>query len=163
MLTRISLASEVVYLAQSTAVFGFGMGLVLVPIATESIRRIPAHLTGTGTGMFNLMRNEGGSVGIALCTTLLAQRSQFHYARLAEHVNAFNGVLQHQAVAMAAGLFPWAGLHPTAMPGLAAGLLGQGLIQQSYLMSFVDIFAFLAVTMFLSLPFAMLMRRFKGQ
>lgn len=162
MLTRLSLASEVAYMAQAMAVFGFGMGLVLVPIATESIRRIPPELTGTGTGMFNLLRNEGGSVGIAVCTTLLAQRSQFHYERLAEHVNAFNAVLQHQAAAMAAGLFPRAGLHPTAMPSLTAALLGQELIQQSYLMSFIDIFAFLAATMLLSLPFALLMRRFKS-
>jgi DHA2 family multidrug resistance protein len=162
MLTRLSLGSEVAYMAQAMSVFGFGMGLVIVPIATESIRRIPPELTGTGTGMFNLMRNEGGSVGIAICTTLLAQRSQFHFARLAEHVTVFNAILQHHAVALAAGLFPRAGLHPAAIPALTAGLLTEELVQQSYLMSFIDIFAFLAVTMLLSLPFAMLMRQIKG-
>jgi DHA2 family multidrug resistance protein len=160
-LTRINLASDVGSMAAAMAVFGFGMGLVLVPIATESIRRIPAELTGTGTGMFNLMRNEGGSVGIAICTTLLAQRSQFHFARLAEHVTPTNVILQQHATGLMTGLFPRAGLDPASMPTLTGALLGAEVTRQSYLMSFVDLFAFLALTMAISLPFVMLMRNFK--
>ena len=162
LLTRVGLASDVRSMAVAMCVFGFGMGLVLVPIASESIRRIPPELVGTATGMFNLMRNEGGSVGIAICATLLAQRSQFHHARLAEHVNLFNGILQHHAVGLVNGLFPRAGLDPTSLPSLAAGLLGAEVTRQAYLLSFLDVFAFLAAALALSLPFVMLMKHFKS-
>jgi len=160
LLTRVSLASDVAHMALAMCVFGFGMGLVIVPIASESIRRIPPALLGTSSGMFNLMRNEGGSVGIALCTTILARRSQFHFARLAEGLTPFSAVLQHRAAALAAGLFPRAGLDPASMPGLTAGLLNAELVRQSYLMSFIDVFLFLAAAMVVSLPFVMLMRHF---
>jgi DHA2 family multidrug resistance protein len=161
LLTRVSLASDVAHMALAMCVFGFGMGLVIVPIASESIRRIPPALLGTSSGMFNLMRNEGGSVGIALCTTILARRSQFHFARIAEGLTPFSAVLQHRAAAMAAGLFPRAGLDPAAMPGLAAGLLTAEVVRQSYLLSFIDVFFFLAAAMAVSLPFVMLMRQFR--
>jgi len=73
----------------------------------------------------------------------------------------FNGILQQRAAALLGGLFPRAGLDPAALPGLAAGLLGAEVVRQSYLMSFIDIFAFLAAAMALSLPLVMLMRHFK--
>jgi DHA2 family multidrug resistance protein len=161
LLTRLDLGSDVASMAWAMCVFGFGMGLVIVPIASESIRRVPPALLGTASGLFNLMRNEGGSVGIALCTTILAQRSQFHYQRLGESLTPFSAVLQHRAAALSAGLSHWAGLDPASLTGLTAGLLGAELVRQSYLLSFIDIFAFLALAMALSLPFVMLMRHFR--
>lgn len=164
LLTRVSLDSDVAGMALAMCVFGVGMGLVIVPIASESIRRVPPALLGTASGLFNLFRNEGGSVGIALCTTILAQRSQFHFARLGEGLGPSNGVLQYRLAQLTAGLFPRAGLDPASLPQLGAGLLGAELARQSYLLTFVDIFAFLAAAMALSLPFVMLMRHFrKGQ
>ncbi|WP_306601896.1 DHA2 family efflux MFS transporter permease subunit [Geothrix sp. 21YS21S-2] len=162
LLTRISLSTDVAFLALAMCMFGFGMGLVLVPIGSESIRRIPPQLVGTATGMFNLMRNEGGSVGIALCTTVLAQRAQFHHARLAEHVTMFNPGLQQRGVALVRGFFPKAGLDPASMPGLAAGLVGAEVNRQSYLLSFIDIFAFLAASLAVALPLVLLMRHFRS-
>jgi DHA2 family multidrug resistance protein len=163
MLAGLNLDVGVAHLALAVAVFGFGMGLLLVPLASESMRRVPNAWMGTASGLFNLLRNEGGSVGIAVCTTILAQRAQFHHARLAEQVTPFNGLLQHQAAALAQGLFPRAGQAPTAVAQLGAGLLGAEVTRQAYLMSFVDVFAFLAAVLALAIPFVLLMRQFPAE
>jgi len=149
------------YLIYAWIFHGFGLGLILVPLATESIRRIPQHLVGVSSGMFNLMRNEGGSVGIAISTTILAQRAQFHHARLAEHATPFSANLQAGFMKLARGFFPYAGQSPASMPGLAAGLVGAETTRQSFLMAFVDVFAALMVVFALALPFVLLLRNFR--
>jgi len=158
MLTRLSLATDLTYMIIAWLFQGFGLGLVLVPIATESIKRIPPKLVGASSGMFNLLRNEGGSVGIAICTTLLVQRAQFHHSRLAESVTPYSGAYQVGATQLSRGLFPFAGLDPTSTQRLAQGLIGAEVARQSFLMSFVDVFAFLVLIFVVALPFVFLCR-----
>jgi DHA2 family multidrug resistance protein len=65
---------------------GFGLGATFVSLTTLTMSRISQEKMGNATGIFNLMRNLGGSFGIATATTLLARRSQFHQNRLVEHL-----------------------------------------------------------------------------
>jgi DHA2 family multidrug resistance protein len=64
---------------------------------------IPKEKMGNATSIFNLMRNIGGSLGIAIMTTFLSRRTQFHQSRLAAHINT--GDLQTRA--MLAGMQAW--------------------------------------------------------
>ena len=71
-------------------VMGIGTAFLFVPIATATVAFMPIQKIGAATGLFNLMRNIGGSFGIALVTTLLARRAQFHQARLVENISAYD-------------------------------------------------------------------------
>ena len=69
---------------------GLGMGLVFVPLTTMSLSGIAPARMATATGLFNVVRNLGGSAGIAVLTTLLARQTQTHQARLVGHVTVWD-------------------------------------------------------------------------
>jgi DHA2 family multidrug resistance protein len=71
-------------------ILGVGLAFTFVPLTTVTFATIPREAMGNATGIFNLMRNIGGSAGIAMVTTLLARRSQFHQTVLATHVTPYD-------------------------------------------------------------------------
>jgi DHA2 family multidrug resistance protein len=64
---------------------------LFIPISAVSYIGMPPNKNNEASAIFNLMRNMGGSVGVSFVTTMLQQRTQFHHARLAEHITAYNG------------------------------------------------------------------------
>ncbi len=87
------------YIAQSNIVYpmiisGFAMGFVFVPLTTMSMATLPQEEIGNASGVYNLMRNTGGSIGIAIMTTLLARNSQIHQSNLMANVNEYNPAFQ---------------------------------------------------------------------
>src|SRR4029079_712177 len=73
---------------------GVAMGFVLVPLTTMSMATLPQAEIGNASGVYNLMRNTGGSVGIAIMTTLLARNQQVHQAILTGHTNEYEPAFQ---------------------------------------------------------------------
>jgi MFS transporter, DHA2 family, multidrug resistance protein len=146
------------YLMTSRIIQGFGLGFLFVPITVAAYARITPQRMGAATGLFNLLRNEGGSIGIALSTTLLAQRAQFHQLRLVEHLNPFNPAYGQELGAIAKGLFPKAGLDPTSVNQLAAGMLYGQVQRQAFASAFVDVFWMLTLMFVAMLPLVFLLR-----
>src|SRR5436190_24048122 len=68
----------------------FGLAFLFIPINVSAFSFVPKEKTNMGTGIINLARNIGASVGIATVTTMLDRRAQFHQSRLMEHVNDFS-------------------------------------------------------------------------
>jgi len=64
---------------------------LFIPLSAVSYVGMPPNRSNEASAIFNLMRNLGGSVGVSFATTVLQERSQFHHARLAEHITAYNG------------------------------------------------------------------------
>ena len=71
-------------------VLGVGLAMIFVPLTTVTLATIHKEEMGNATGIFNLLRNVGGSVGIAIAATLLARYSQFYQNTLVGHVTPFN-------------------------------------------------------------------------
>jgi DHA2 family multidrug resistance protein len=138
---------------------GFGLGMTFVSLTTLTMSRISQEKMGNATGIFNLMRNLGGSFGIATATTLLARRGQFHQGRLVEHLTplsqGFNDWQQRMSE-----LFPSLGPNwqwwqaPQAM-----GSLYQELQKQAQMLAFCDDYWFFTIVFLLLLPLVFLMRR----
>ena len=123
---------------------GSAMGFLFVPINILGTAPLRRDQIGSATGTFNLMRNVGGSVGIAWVSTMLARRSQVHQAMLGQHLTASNPLLLQALHGIGGYLFHTrASLGRSASPAYAAiyGLLQQ----QAALMSFVDVFQDLAL------------------
>ena len=67
-----------------------GVGMLFVPLNNAAYLYLPRDQVNNATGLFNMLRNEGGSLGIAIVTVMVDRRGQFHQLRLAEHVTPLN-------------------------------------------------------------------------
>jgi DHA2 family multidrug resistance protein len=138
---------------------GFGLGSTFVALTTLTMSRISQEKMGNATGIFNLMRNLGGSFGIATATTLLSRRSQFHQSRLVEHLTPFSLPFtewQHrmyQALPDLGHNWQWWNA-PQAMAGLYHEVL-----RQAQMLAFCDDYYFFTIVFLLLLPLVFLMRR----
>jgi DHA2 family multidrug resistance protein len=137
---------------------GASLALLFVPLTTATMDPIPKEEMGNATSMFNLMRNLGGSIGIASGTTFLFRRQQVHTQLLGVHVNPFNPQTQTwlngiQNRMMAHGADP-----VTAMRQSYGAMWGV-VQRQASMLAFVDTFRALAVVFLLVLPLLFLMRR----
>ncbi len=138
---------------------GFGLGTTFVSLTTLTMSRISQEKMGNATGIFNLMRNLGGSFGIATATTLLARRGQFHQNRLVEHLTPYSLPFNewHQRMSE---LMPNLGQNwklwnaPQALAGLY-----QEMLKQAQMLSFSDVYWFFTIVFLLLLPLVFLMRR----
>ena len=75
-------------------VLGVSLALIFPPLSTLTLAGIRKEEMGNATGMYNLLRNIGGSVGIAISATMLARLAQFYQANLVGHMNPYNPLLQ---------------------------------------------------------------------
>ena len=151
------------YLTVSRLFQGFGMGFLFVPITVAAYTRIKPEEMGQATGLFNLLRNEGGSVGIALTTTFLARRAQFHQNNLVAHLTPFDPIYQQRLAGAAQALFPYVGMDPTSTKGLAGGLIYGQLQRQANALAFVDVFFMLTLVFCCLLPFILLLKGKAGR
>jgi DHA2 family multidrug resistance protein len=116
---------------------------------------------GNATGIFNLMRNLGGSVGIATVTTLLARGAQTHQAVMSSHISTSDPMFVERQAMLTHSLTPALG-HAAA--GQASnGILYGWLLQQSSLGAYIDNFRLLAVLCVICLPFLFLFKKAKGK
>ena len=90
MMTSLTLGMDYWALAWPRFLQGFAVGFIFVPLSTLTLATIQRHKLVNATAVYGMARNIGGSVGIAVVTTLLAQRSQFHQATLVSHINVWD-------------------------------------------------------------------------
>ncbi len=139
---------------------GFGLGLFFVPLSAATFSGIPNEETGNASGIFNLLRNLGGSVGVAFCTTVLVRRSQLHQTFLAEHVTPYNSSLQQYYNQVQ----QWLQIHQPQMAGANAALdeIYQRVLRQANMMAFNDTFWLLALATAALVPFTIFFRQKKS-
>jgi DHA2 family multidrug resistance protein len=138
---------------------GFGLGTTFVSLTTLTMSRISQEKMGNATGIFNLMRNLGGSFGIATATTLLSRRAQFHQSRLVEHLTPFSLPFQEWQQRMS-DILPQLGPHWQWWQGreVLAGLYGE-VQRQAQMLAFCDDYWFFTLLFIALLPLVLLMRR----
>ncbi len=156
LMARFNLYIDYNSIAWARIVMGVGLGMLFVPLASLAFSTIKKEEMGNATSIFSLLRNIAGSVGIALITTLLARRAQFHQLRLTESLNPFDPRYQAAMQQASSILNAKAG---TASPAAANGLIYQELMKQSSLLSFTDAFYISAVAMICVLPLVFLLKR----
>ena len=136
---------------------GVALSFLFIPLMALSMSSIPKEKMGNATSIFNLMRNIGGSFGIAIMTTFLARRSQMHQNRLVEKITA--GDLTTGRVL--AGLQGWFHVRGADNYGASRKALGAvyGMVQRhAAMLSFVEAFWVMGVMFLAMLPFIVLLR-----
>ncbi len=133
-----------------------GLAFLFIPINTAAYAYLPREKNNAASGLINLARNIGGSVGISFVTTLLARRTQFHQSVLTTHATLFNP--QFRNALMGATRNVLAGSHGTAQQQ-AYGRLYDAIIRQATMVAYLDNFWVLAVGILIVIPFVFLMKR----
>ncbi|MGE5657255.1 MAG: DHA2 family efflux MFS transporter permease subunit [Actinomycetota bacterium] len=125
--------------------------LMFLPLSLATLGAIPKQDVSAGSGFYNLTRQLGGSVGIALLTTLLQQREAFHKAVLVEHLSAYNPETS-QRLDLLAGAFQSQGADAATAHDQALATIAQAVNMQAAVLSFADIFRVVGVVFLCSLP-----------
>jgi DHA2 family multidrug resistance protein len=137
---------------------GVALAMLFVPLTTATMSPIKKEEMGNATSMFNLMRNLGGSIGIAAATTFLFRRQQFHTHLLVANVNQYNAATRQMAASLT-GSFASRGSDPVDAARRAYGAIWGMVLQQSAMVSFVDTFLALSVVFMVMLPLLLLMKK----
>jgi DHA2 family multidrug resistance protein len=137
---------------------GIALGLMFVPLTTITMDRISREHMGNATSLFNLVRNIGGSAGIAIVETRLANSRQFHTNVLAGHIDAYGLQNQLWLANLKAAFMARGADAATATQRAYAAAWGM-VQQQAAILSFIDAFAFLGVVFLVMTPLILLMRR----
>jgi DHA2 family multidrug resistance protein len=135
---------------------GFGTVLMFMPLQLAALGPIPKKDVAAAAGFFNLTRQLGGSVGVALLTTLLDKRVAFHRAVLVEKVSAADPRTIERVAAYTQGLLA-RGLSPVDAKAKAVALLDGVVNVQAAVASFGDTFWATSMLVVVALPLVFLL------
>src|SRR5246127_2518989 len=127
---------------------GFGLGFVFTPLSTVTFSTLPRQLLTQGTAIFSLMRNIGGSVGLAIVEALLAENTQIVHSRLIEHLRPDNPLAQSQLAS------PYSLTDPSGIPALNAMAT-----RQAAMVAYIDNFKLMMIMIIAGLPLVLLLRK----
>ncbi len=137
---------------------GFGLGLVFIPISTVAFAGLQGAQIAQGSALYNLMRQLGGSFGIAVLNTYIVNMTQFHRANLAADLYPGDPYFQAR-LSGAAGALRAGGYSPAAAQAGALHLLDRAVQAQASTMAYNNAFILLGLTFLLALPAVLLLRK----
>ncbi len=137
---------------------GAGMALLFVPLTTVAMDPIPRERMGNATSLFNLMRNIGGSVGIAVTGTMVSRQTQATTSMLGSSVTLYDPAAQSMFAQLQRSFMAAGSDVATATNRAYAALFGM-LQRQASMVAFVGMFQLLGVLFLLLLPLVLLMKR----
>jgi DHA2 family multidrug resistance protein len=140
---------------------GVGLGLIFVPLTNLALADLPMSRIPNGTGLFNLMRQLGGSVGIAVSATLLQRFQAIHRADLIANVTPYSEAARERLGGIVNALVAQ-GTPPPLADSKALMILNGQVTRQALMLSFEQLFLLFGACFVLSLPLLLLMHKSKG-
>jgi DHA2 family multidrug resistance protein len=135
---------------------GLSSVLMFIPLSIATLGDLPKNEVGAGAGFFSLTRQLGGSIGIALITTLVSSRQMVHRSELVYHVSDLNPNMADRLSA-GQGLFNTVTGDPTAVNDQALALIDRSVNAQAGLLSYIDIFHIVMGIFLIALPLVFLL------
>jgi DHA2 family multidrug resistance protein len=148
-------------IATVTFLNGLANPLIFIALSTMSFGTLRREQMGGATGIYNLMRNLGGSVGISVATTLLARRAQVHQNVMVARMTPYDPLYQQRLESLRQVLTPQVG--PSKAAAQALGIMYQTLVAQATLLAFVDNFRLITVMAICCMPLAMFLQRVRAR
>jgi len=136
---------------------GMGLGLIFVPLTNATMADLKVSELAQGTGMFNLMRQLGGSLGIAVMATLLARFTSMEKAVLVEHVGANDPETLSRLSLITRGLIS-RGINPMTAQQQALAIIDRQVSVQSSMLAFSRIYLYSGLALLCALPLLLLFR-----
>lgn len=145
------------YAAMARIFLAIGLPFLFLPVTTASYDGVPPDKTNQASALINVARNIGGSMGVALAQTILAQRQQFHQSRLIEHA-APSDLGYQQTIDTMTRFFQAQGSNASDAASQAVAWVGRTLQQQVDFLAYIDVFWTLAIIAVLMIPTAAVLR-----
>jgi MFS transporter, DHA2 family, multidrug resistance protein len=136
---------------------GIGFGLIFVSLSTAALSTIEKGAMTAASGLYNVIRQVFGSIGIALAATILTQGENLNRAVLVKHVTPFRDVAAGSLNALASYLSSH-GIDPVTAKTMALKILEGLVMRQASMLSYNHIFSLIAVIFVLSIPLIFLIR-----
>ncbi|MGB5960546.1 MAG: MDR family MFS transporter [Coleofasciculaceae cyanobacterium] len=133
----------------SQLVRAIGQPIMIVPLTSIATGGIEPEQAGSASGLFNMIRNLGGSIGIAILSTLLSWREQFHSNRIGESVSLFDPVTQ-QRIEQLTQSFVSRGSNPILAHDQAIAAIDNLVRREAFVMAFNDCFYFVGIALLVS-------------
>jgi DHA2 family multidrug resistance protein len=139
-----------------------GMPLVIVPLTTLATRGLPAARAGSASALFNMLRNLGGSVGIALLATRIDVSEKIHSVRLGESISVWNFATMER-IRASTGYFVARGTDSVTAGNRALEVLDLTVRREAFVFAFGDAFTLLGVVLLAAIPFVWFVRPGRDQ
>jgi DHA2 family multidrug resistance protein len=162
MLSRLGPQSGAAAFFWPLVVRGVGLGLIFIPLTTMTLVELQGRDIPQGTGLSNMIRQLGGSFGIALMATFIERRTAFHRAVLAEQVSIYSTAAQERLEGLTR-LFASKGDAMALAQRKALGLLNGIVGRQASLLSFLDTFYVIGFFFLVCIPLLLLFKSPKGR
>ena len=133
----------------SQLVRAVGQPIMIVPLTSIATGGIEPEQAGSASGLFNMIRNLGGSIGIAILATLMTRREQFHSNRIGEAVSLFDPETQ-QRIEQLTQTFISRGSNPVTAHDQAIAVIDNIVRREAFVMAFNDGFYFVGIALLLS-------------
>lgn len=141
-------------------ILGVGLAMLFVPLSTLTLGSIPKEEMGNATGLYNLLRTVGGSVGIAVCATLLSRYHQFYQNVLVDSVSPYNPVARQQLEQLKHG-FMLRGIDAVSADKASLAAIYGTVQRQAGMLAYNHIFWIVGLTFLGVMPFLLLLKRQK--
>jgi DHA2 family multidrug resistance protein len=138
-----------------------GQPLIMITLTNFAVNGIPPQLLGSASGMFNMMRNLGGSVGIAVLATLVTNREHLHSARVGEAVSLYDPATQARLDQLAQN-FASKGADLASAQDMAIKALDNVVRRDSFVMAYNDAFLILGIALFSCVAIVWLSKKVLG-
>ncbi len=139
-------------------VLGVGLAMTFVPLTTITLATIPREEMGNATGMYNLMRNMGGSFGIAIAATILARDSQFFQTQLAAGVQSYALPFQRSYHALKGALLS-RGVDTVSADKQAMAMIYANVRRHAAMLAYNHVFWYVGLAFVGIIPLLFLLRR----
>jgi DHA2 family multidrug resistance protein len=141
---------------------GIGLGLLFVPITTLSLSTLKGKNIGEGAAFTGMLRQLGGSFGIAIITTMISRWSLQHRVDLLPNISAINPLVQQRVNSMTQ-LFISKGYSANEALSKAYQFLEVSITKQSTVLSYMDVFLYLGILFLVCVPFILMIKTKKGE
>ncbi len=158
LMQRLSLEASYWSFVWPRVILGIGLAMIFVPLTTVTLSTIPKPEMGNATGMFNLLRNIGGSVGIAISATLLARLEQFYQTTLAANVTPYSSTWQMRFTGLKQTLVT-KGVASAQADQTALGMVYGMVRRQAGALAFNRIYFIIGLAFLSILPLLLLLKR----
>jgi DHA2 family multidrug resistance protein len=139
---------------------GVGLPLLFIPITSLSLSTLKGPEIGQGVAFTGMMRQVGGSFGVALITTFMARQNMFHRSTLVSKLNVNDPAVTARVQAMQHG-FMARGMQPDIALQSAYKALDFSVTSQANVLSYMDVFYYLGFIFLASIPFVLFVKRSK--
>jgi MFS transporter, DHA2 family, multidrug resistance protein len=141
---------------------GMGMGMLFIPITTLALSTLKGRQIGDGAAFTGMMRQLGGSFGIAAITTFMSMKNMMHRSDLVSKLNVTDPEVQQRVSTLQHG-FITKGFTPDISLQKAYKVLDYAVTKQAAVLSYMDVFLYIGLMFLICIPFVMMVRGNKGK